>query len=257
MRYRSIRGRRGCAQPNANSDRYANQHSYADPDCDEHAEFHTNLDAYRDTHSDSDANRHANSHFDADAYPDAHPDQNTDTYRNPDANSDADAIANPDAHPDQDADADRVTDANPDADAIAYTDVHPDQDADAHPIADADADRVTDATISLGGTLPAITGNLTITGPSGSPGITIDGGGQVTETLQSDPRGRQNPAQDLGCGIVTRNQQCQKGHKLVARLTARLRPARCRRPRCLGRSRARTSRSRLRRHAVRSLVDFH
>ena len=34
-------------------------------------------------------------------------------------------------------------------------------------------------TIMLGSTLPTITGNLTIAGPTGSPGITIDGGGTV------------------------------------------------------------------------------
>src|ERR1700684_1086417 len=39
--------------------------------------------------------------------------------------------------------------------------------------------------------------------------------------------------------------------------TARLWPARCRRPSCFGRSRTRTRRTRLRRHAVGSLIDFH
>src|ERR1700684_1734689 len=39
--------------------------------------------------------------------------------------------------------------------------------------------------------------------------------------------------------------------------TARLWPARCRRPSCFGRSRARTRRTRLRRPAVRRLIDFH
>jgi CSLREA domain-containing protein len=37
-------------------------------------------------------------------------------------------------------------------------------------------------TIALGSTLPTITGNLTITGPIGLPGITISGGGQVQVT---------------------------------------------------------------------------
>jgi hypothetical protein len=41
---------------------------------------------------------------------------------------------------------------------------------------------------------------------------TVKGRGDVTESLHGNPRGGQNPAQDLGSGIVTGNQQCEKGH---------------------------------------------
>src|SRR5580700_4588627 len=53
----------------------------------------------------------------------------------------------------------------------------------------------------------------------------VDCRGEITETLHRDPGSRQNPAQDLGSGIVTGNQQCEKGHNYVPRrTTARLRP---------------------------------
>src|SRR5580693_5896296 len=50
---------------------------------------------------------------------------------------------------------------------------------------------------------------------------TVDRGSEIAETLHHDPHGRQNPAQDLGGRIVSRNQQCQKGHNKMLALQRR------------------------------------
>src|SRR5580692_9267907 len=41
---------------------------------------------------------------------------------------------------------------------------------------------------------------------------------KIAETLHRNPRGRMHPAQDVGRGIIRRNQQCQKGHNWNPRL---------------------------------------